>query len=69
MVRQPPPQTQSAEEKLAQLYEQMEGGSVGRRERRGQGEEDNSDTISELLDNMVLQQSAEKQLEQQQRDK
>ena len=53
------------DEKLARLCEEM-GGGVGRGRGWGRaGEEDSGEAISNLLDDMVLQMSAERQLEKQ----
>ena len=53
------------DEKLGRLCEEM-GGEVRRRGRvREEEEEDSGEFISELLDDMMLQQSAERQMERQ----
>ena len=52
------------DEKLGRLCEEM-GGEVRMRGRVREEEEDSGESISELLDDMMLQQSAERQMERQ----
>ena len=64
-----PTQSSSPDEKLAWLCQEMGGGvrrgGDGRRGRVREVEEDSGEAISELLDDMMLQQSAERQMERQ----